>query len=71
MAKNAWLAGLLVGLSIGLSGLTGIALGMWWATPAPLPAGTQVAMPTKLLPPAPGSAYRVQAPRVHAPIVLD
>ena len=41
-----------VGLAIGLSGLTGVAVGVWWATPE-RPIGPQLVGPIKKLPPAP------------------
>jgi hypothetical protein len=72
MAKSGWLAGLLVGLAIGLSWLTGVAVGAWWATPAPQPTVAQVTLPGKFLPSAPAATnHRVHAPLIHAPVVID
>ena len=53
MAHSGWLAGLVVGLAIGLSGLSGVAVGAWWATPPPLPSPQPVKHP-KHLPTPPG-----------------
>jgi len=52
MMQSGWVAGLLVGLAIGLSGLTGVAVGAWWATPPELPT-PRLVFSTKKLPPPP------------------
>jgi hypothetical protein len=64
MMQSGWVAGLVVGLAIGLSGLTGVAVGAWWATP-PEPPTPRLVFPTKKLPAPPPS------PAVCTETVID